>query len=54
MAFLVAASSRPLRSFDWSGTPGNYGAFIVRLITNEGVDLEVGANSRSRLRSRLY
>ena len=27
---------------------------MVRLITNEGVDLEVRANSRSRLRSRLY
>ena len=52
----IAASSR---TYDWkiaglqpaifSGTPGNFEALKLR-----GVDLEVEANYRSRLRSRLY
>ena len=38
-----------LRPTIFSGTPGNFEALKLR-----GVDLEVEANFRSRLRSRLY
>ena len=38
-----------LRPAIFSGTPGNFEALKLR-----GVDLEVEANFRSRLRSRLY